>query len=103
LSQTFSQKQPVEQALKQIDALGLNWFYNAAVEQYKNQTGAEPTVDEMKISIQWQTYQNYQGLTLLIMAYKTTITAGNGVSGHGVFFANFQPDGTMLYLNVASD
>lgn len=103
LSQTFGQKEPAENALKQIDTLGLNWFYNTAIEQYKNQTGKEPIVDEMQISMQWETRQNYQGLTLLIMAYKTATIPGGGVSGHGVFFADFQPDGTMLYLSIASD
>ncbi|MDG6222341.1 MAG: hypothetical protein QCH99_03670 [Candidatus Bathyarchaeota archaeon] len=97
LSQTFAQKQSAEHSLKQIDALGLNWFYSVAVDEYQNQTGTTPRIDAIQISIQWESYQDYQGLTLLIMAIKI-----DNSDGHGMFYANFQPDGTLLYLNVAS-
>jgi len=99
LSQKFMQKQTPEESLKQIDSLGLNWFYNKAIEEYQKQTGVDPHIKALQVSIQWERYESYQGMTLLLIGYEI---AENDNSGQGIFFAAFQPNGTMLYLNAAN-
>ncbi|MEJ5327965.1 MAG: hypothetical protein WHU54_06950 [Candidatus Bathyarchaeia archaeon] len=95
-SSMFPQKQTPEETLERIDSLGLRWFYNRAAEAYQNTTGKIPQVNALQISIQWENYGNYQGITLLLIGlYHSTFV------NQSVFFADFQPDGTLLYLNVA--
>jgi hypothetical protein len=96
-SRTFPQEQSPEETLKQIDNLGLSWFYNRAIEAYQIKTGASPEVNALQVSIQWENYGDYQGMTLLLVG-----SYEHNFAGQGVFFANFQPNGTLLYLNVAS-
>jgi hypothetical protein len=96
-SQIFTQEEPPEESLNKIDTLGLDWFYNSAVETYHNKTGVNPDINALEISIQWEKYGTYQGMTLQLTGIKL-----DNYSGSGVFFADFQPNGTLLYLNVAS-
>jgi len=95
LSLAFPQEQTPEETLKQIDTLGLRWFYDSAIEVYQNKTGVYPDINALHVSIQWENYGTYQGMTLLLIGYESNY------SGHGVFFADFQPDGTLLYINIA--
>jgi energy-coupling factor transporter transmembrane protein EcfT len=97
LSQMYPQQQADLDSLKQIDTLGLNSFYNTALEAYQNKTGAAPTINSLSISIQWEQQGSYQGMTMLL----TGGFESNNL-GHGVFFADFQPNGTLLYINPAS-
>jgi len=92
----FTQEQTPEETLSRIDTLGLRWFYNSAIEAYQKKTGVKPDINALEISIQWENYGNYQGMTLLL----TGVYQSN-YAGSGVFFADFQPNGTLLYLNVA--
>jgi hypothetical protein len=96
LSQMFPQEQTPEETLNQIDTLGLRWFHESAIEAYQNKTGVNPEINALQVSIQWENYGTYQGMTLLL-----TGVYENNHAGHGVFFANFQPNGKLLYLNVA--
>lgn len=95
-SRMFPQEQIPEETLKQIDTLGVRWFYNRAIEAYQNKTGVNPNINALQVSIQWENYGTYQGMTLLLKGYESNYT------GHGVFFADFQPNGTLLYLNTAN-
>lgn len=94
-SSTLSQEQTPEETLAQIDSLGLRWFYNRATEAYQNKTGTSPHVNALQVSIQWENYGNYQGMTLLLIG-----VYHSDFAGQNVFVADFQPDGTLLYLNV---
>ncbi|WNZ29205.1 MAG: hypothetical protein IAX21_11350 [Candidatus Bathyarchaeota archaeon] len=98
ISQSFPASKTAEETLNEIDILGLNWFYTQAIEEYKNQTETALTIGALQISTQWENYQDYQGMTLLIIGYKTD----DANNGEGVFFANFQPNGNLLYFNIAN-
>jgi hypothetical protein len=93
----YSQQQTDISSLSQIDSLGLNSFYKSAVDAYQNKTGIPPNINNLSISIQWEKYGAYQGMTMLL-------TGGyqSGNTGHGVFFADFQPNGILLYVNTAN-
>jgi hypothetical protein len=96
-SRTYPQEQTSKETLEQIDALGLRWFYDSTIRTYQNRTGVNPDINALQVSVQWENYGNYQGMTLLLIgSYESNF------SGHGVFFADFQPNGTLLYLNIAS-
>lgn len=96
LSRMFPQEQTSEESLNQIDTLGLRWFYNSAIEAYQNKTGVNPEINSLQVSIQWENYGTYQGMTLLLIGWDVSDN-----TGEGVFFADFQPNGTLLYLNIA--
>jgi hypothetical protein len=96
-SQMFTQEQMLEESLNEIDTLGLNWFYNSALEAYHNKTGVNPDINGLEISIQWANYGTYEGMTLQLVGIAME---NNG--GSGVFFSYFQSNGTLLYLSVAS-
>jgi len=95
LSQMRPQQQTPDETLKQIDNLGLQWFYDRAIEAYQNKTGTTPDINALQVSIQWDNFANYQGMTLLLIG-----SYESNSSGHGVFFANFQPNGPLNYLNT---
>ena len=97
LSQMYSQQQTSDEMLQQIDDLGLQWYYDCAVEEYQNKTGVVPEISALQISIQWESWANYEGMTLLMIG-----SYENDGRGRGVFFANFQPDGTLNYLNTTN-
>jgi GGDEF domain-containing protein len=83
--------------LRQIDSLGLNSFYKSAIDAYQNKTGIPPNINTLSVAIQWESQGAYQGMTMLITGgYESNNT------GHGVFFADFQPNGTLLYISVAN-
>jgi hypothetical protein len=97
LSQMYPQQQTPDDILKQIDTLGLNWYYNRAVEAYQNETGTTPEINALQVSVQWDNYATYQGMTLqLIGSYESNS------KGHSVFIASFQPDGTLNYLTTST-
>jgi len=94
-SRIYLQQQTPQEALKQIDNLGLQWFYHSAFESYQNQTGTPLNVTSLEISVQWSSYSHYQGLILTLLGWQKT-----GNSLYDVFNAAFQPDGTLLYINI---
>jgi hypothetical protein len=96
-SPLYYQPQTQEEAIQQIDNLGLQWYYDRAVEAYKNKIGAAPEINSLKISFQCEDYNDYFGSTLLMIG-----SYENNNRGNGVFFANFQPDGTLNYFNTAN-
>ena len=94
-SLTYGQRQTPEESLKQIDNLGLQWFYDRASEVYQNRTGANPNTSSLDIGTQWQEYGGYRGMILEMTGWQR-----NGDSIQDNFSVAFQPDGTLLYLNI---
>ena len=91
---------PEEDAFQQIDNLGLQWFYDQAIEAYQKQTGTTPEINELKIQISLGYIgvndKTYQGWILNMNgSYKNEYMS----VGRFVFYANFQPDGTLNYFN----
>ena len=94
-SRIYSQQQSPEQTLKQIDSLGLQWFFNRSSETYENKTNADSNVTRLEISTQWQQYGNYQGIILQMIAWQN-----DGDSIKNIFNTAFKPDGTLLYITT---
>jgi hypothetical protein len=91
------QLQTPDDAIQQMDTLGLQWYYDCAVEAYQNKTGVAPEINALQISIQWENQATYEGMTVLMIG-----SYENNSHGNGVFFINFQPDGTLNYINITS-
>ncbi|MDR2699834.1 MAG: hypothetical protein LBC12_03355 [Nitrososphaerota archaeon] len=52
---SFHQEYPLQQRnedFQQIDILGLQWYYDRAIEAYQNETGTTPEINRLSISIQ---------------------------------------------------
>lgn len=97
LSQTFFEQTP-EQALVMFDSLGLEWFYNQVSEEYQNRTGTNPNITSLDVSTQWQDYGDYRGMTLLLSGWQKVDNKADGI-----FHAEFQPNGTLLYLTTPTN
>jgi len=94
-SRIFSQQQTPEETLKQMDNLGLQWFYYRVYEIYQNRTGTNPNTSSLDVRTQWQEYNEYRGMILEMTGWQLT---GNSIQD--IFHAAFQPDGTLLYMNI---
>jgi hypothetical protein len=97
------QKQTPEEGLQQIDNLGLQWFYDRTIEAYQNKTGAPPEITDLEAKAEMDIYIDvdaqvayYQGITLQI----TGLSKNYSPYRFEIFSANFQPNGTLNYLNV---
>jgi len=98
-SEKYSSMQTVEQTLTQIDALSLQGFYNKALQIAQNRTSDLPTIDSLSISISYEGYRDYQGITLQMLGHHETVLPDGSINGKGVLIADFQPDGTLLYMS----
>lgn len=98
-SEKYSSMQTVEQTLMQIDALSLQGFYDKALQIAQNRTSNLPTIDSLSISISYESYRDYQGLTLQLLGNHETVLPGGNINGESVLIADFQPDGTLLYMS----
>ena len=87
----YIQPQTVDEALQQIDDLGLQWFYDQTVEEHQNKTGTTPEITDIKITITWDTYKTYQGLILSMTCFYE-----NNEPRPAAFGSSFQPNGTLL-------
>lgn len=96
-SRLYSQQQTPEETLKQIDSLGLHWFYERASEIYQNRTGTSLNITSLEVSTQWLEYDDFQGMNLWLVGWQRV-----GNSLYDVFNAAFQPDGTLLNMNIPS-
>ncbi|MCL2642455.1 MAG: hypothetical protein FWD52_02930 [Candidatus Bathyarchaeota archaeon] len=88
--------------LQQIDDLGLQWYYDRAMEIYQNKTGIIPEITELRIIFSIYGYLGvdnmvYEGPTLEILG---SDDLNNSPFGRSVFFASFQPDGTLNLINI---
>ena len=99
ISQQSSQ-QTVDAALKQIDALGLNWFYNQAIEIAQNRTLNLPSVDSVVVTLAFgEGFGGYQGLSLQLTGFHQTVQPNGSINGNGVLISEFQPNGTLIYMS----
>jgi hypothetical protein len=98
-SEKYSSMQTVEQTLTQIDALSLQGFYDKALQIAQNRTSDLPTIDSLSISISYEGYRDYQGITLQMLGHHETVLPNGSINGKGVLIADFQPDGTLLYMS----
>jgi hypothetical protein len=94
-SHIYPQQQSPEETLKQIDNIGLQSFYKSASETYQNRTGTQLNITSLEISTQWSNYSHYQGITLSMTGWQRI-----GNSLYDIFNAAFQPDGTLLNMNI---
>ena len=99
ISQQPSQ-QTVDAALKQIDALGLNWFYNQALEIAQNRTLNLPSIDSVVITLALdEGFGGYPGLSLQLTGFHQTVQPNGSINGDGVLISEFQPNGTLIYMS----
>src|SRR5271157_1577494 len=80
-----------QQAFAQIDALGLQWFYNRAVDLAQNRTGSTPKIDALSLTMNFEDQSNvgYEGITLQLTG---------SYHGPSTLIADFEPNGTLLYM-----
>jgi len=96
-NQIYTQPQTSEDAFQQIDSLGLQWFYDQAIETYQKQTNTTPEITELEIHIFYGMTDTYQGWTLSM----TGSCKNEYMSvSRCVFYANFQIDGMLNRFNV---
>jgi hypothetical protein len=98
VSQLFPSNQTVEETFRQIDFLGISWFYNRALEIAQNRTTNLPSVDSLTLSITYEEHGTYQGITLQLSGFHQTILEDGSIHGEGIIIADFQPDGTLIYM-----
>jgi len=87
----IQQPQTADKCLQQIDDLGLQWFYDHAIEAYQNKTGITPEITGMSIFVTWN-YETYQEMMLSM----NCLYEHNGTKQQ--FNAVFYPDGTLYSL-----
>ncbi len=81
-----------QQAFAQIDAKGLQWYYNRAVELAQNRTAAPPKIDNVSltITVEDRIYMSYEGITVQIIG---------SYQGASTLICDFKPDGTLIYMS----
>jgi hypothetical protein len=104
--QPMSQQYPsnsnttIEQALSQIDHLGLNWFYNQALDAAQNRTTNLPTIDNLTVDLTFgQGTGTYQGITLRLIGYHQVVQLNSLVNSDGVLISEFEPNGALIYMS----
>jgi hypothetical protein len=98
VSQLYPSNQTADETFRQIDSLGLSWFYNRALEIAQNRTTNLPSVDFVTLSITFEEHGSYQGITLQLSGFHQTVSEDGSLHGEGIIIADFQPDGTLLYM-----
>jgi hypothetical protein len=76
-----------KQAFQQIDTLGLQWFYNQALQIAQNRTKAALQIDSLSLTVG---LEGYDHITLLLIGSH---------NGAGVLIADFEPDGDLNYMS----
>ena len=80
-----------KQAFAQIDALGLQWFFNSSLEIAQNRTGNTPKIDSLSLTMNFEDHgYTYQGITLLLVG---------SYHGPSTLIADFEPNGTLIYMS----
>jgi hypothetical protein len=94
-SSNFTSPKIVKESFKQIDALGLNWFNDRAIEIYQKQTGMNEKMRSLEINIFFDNQDNYQGIVIHLAFTVGNINLENG-RRPTVYAAEFQPNGTLI-------
>ena len=94
----FPSPESVSASLEQIDALGLRWFHNQAVDRYKNETGSNPAISNLNVNVAFN--ENYNGITLRLGASHQSTDQRGTLIYQSIFRAEFQPNGTLLDFSV---
>lgn len=97
-SQRYPSNQTAQETFKQIDSLGISWFYNRALEIAQNRTTNLPSVDSLTLTITYEEHGSYQGITLQLTGFHQTVLEDGSIHGEGIIIADFQPDGTLIYM-----
>ena len=85
----------LENSLRQIDAVGLGWFYSHALKIAHNRTDHLPDITGVQFSLYFiGGNATYQGLTLQIIGGYPA----NAHEGTAAVWATFQSDGTMMTM-----
>jgi hypothetical protein len=83
-----------DNVLHQIDNLGLQWYYNSAIEAYQNETGTVPEIDSLILFIGINRFSDNPEVQLQLSgSYKHEVN-----SYQRVFSSNFYPNGTLIDL-----
>lgn len=96
LPQNYPSNQEIAESFNQIDSLGLQWFYDQAVREYQNATGAKPVISDLRLVVAFNNVDNYQGMTLLMTGQKAGYDNFGNKIYPTIFAVEFQPDGTVL-------
>ncbi len=86
----YSTQASVQAALNEIDAKGVEWFFNTAVET-QNKTGDLPNIDSLILHLSYVEQLNYRGFILTLIGTNEHLTVGM----HELR-SEFQPDGTLI-------
>ena len=92
----YPSDEQIAETFSQIDALGLNWFYDQAVLQYQNSTGHKPVLTALTLDLGYDSVGSYQGIVFTITALKEGRDDFGTKIYPMVFKVEFQPDGTIL-------
>lgn len=84
------------QTLRQIDSLGLNWYYNQAIAVAENRTANLPTIDSLTVNLA----VGDEGLSIQVIGYHVTVSESGGISGHGVLISSFKPNGELQHITT---
>ncbi|MDR2707695.1 MAG: hypothetical protein LBB87_02980 [Nitrososphaerota archaeon] len=88
---SFPQIQTREELLEQIAFLGLQWYYDRALEAYQNEVETTLEITDLIITIQAVNHSDYPGLQLCLMGLQ-----GDESHSRYAFSAYFSPDGTLI-------
>jgi hypothetical protein len=98
--QNLPSSQSVNQIFNQIDALGLRWYYNQAIEAIQNKTTTDPTVSELGVNIAFDSLDNYQGITIALTGFNVSYDNFGNKVYPTIFKATFETNGNILSVTT---
>ncbi len=99
VNQFHPQGLAAKDSFAQIDALGLQWFYDRALEIAQNRTSNLPTIDSLTITLTYGGNTDYDGLFVQFIGSHQTVLPNGYINGEAVLIAVFKPNGTLLYMS----
>lgn len=81
-----------QQEFSEINAKGLQSFYNLALQVAQNRTGTTPKIDGLALTmtVEDRIYMSYEGVTVQIVG---------SYQGQSTLICDFEPDGTLIYMS----
>ncbi len=89
-----------EQGFEQIDHLGLRWFYDRAVNVFRNENHNDPAITGLNVDIEFYKGKNYAGLTLTLYGFNESYDSHGNKVYQSVFRVMFKPDGDILSQTI---